>query len=249
MRTRRIVYITPGGVDPFREHYRETLTAAASAGTEISCVHLDLEEEPTSPFLPELPTYYGELFRTIKRLEDQRYDAAIIGCSADPGLLDARRMAGMPVTAPLEANLRIADMLGTPVAVFVPGQAGERTLYETLARLYCLDHVVAWIKPVDLGYPPDDELAVLMATGRERLLDVVLGCHRAFLDEQLPALAERAIEEHGAQALYFGCTLWTGMVGGLAESLGVSVLDPGIGALRSAELLADSVSQRVRAVV
>jgi allantoin racemase len=249
MRTRRIVYITPGGADPFTEHYRETLAAAASEGTEISCVHLDLDEEPASPFLPDVPTYYGELFRTIKRLEDQHYDAAIIGCSADPGLLDARRMARMPVTAPLDANLRIADMLGTKVAIFVPGEVGERTLYESLARLYGLAHVVAWVEPVDLGYPPDDELTVLMSTDRKRLVDLILGCHEAFLDDQLPTLAERAIKEHGAQSLYFGCTLWTGMVGGLAESLGVSVLDPGIGALRSAELLADSVSQRVRLAV
>jgi allantoin racemase len=249
LNARRIVYITPGGTDPFAEHYRGMLAAAASPGTDVSCFHLNLDEEPDSPFLPEVPTYYGELFRRIKEFEGEGYDAAIIGCSADPGLLDARRMARIPVTAPLEANLRIADMLGKRLAIFVPGDVGERTQYETLARLYGLDHVVAWVRHVDLGYPPAAELAALMATDGARLLEVVLACHSTFLDEQLPALAERAIEDHGAEALYFGCTLWTGMVAGLAKSLGITVLDPGIGALRAAEFLADTLSQPVRSVV
>lgn len=248
MPRKQIGYITPGGVDPFAEHYRSTFAEAALPGTEVVCLHLDIDDEARSPFLPDLPFYYGELFRTIKRLEDEGYDGVIIGCSADPGLIDARRMVRMPVTAPLEANLRIADMLGVRVAVFVPGDIAEQTQYETLARFYRLDHTLAWIAPVDLGYPPEDDLARLMAGDRQRLLEIVLDCHRAFLDEQLPELAEAAVDEHGAEALYFGCTLWTGMVADLADSIGVPVLDPGIGALRAAEFLADALPTPVAVV-
>jgi allantoin racemase len=244
VRARRIVYITPGGADPFVERYQSVLGAAALPGTEVTCVHLELAQEPLTPFLSEYPFYYGELFRTINRLEREGADAAIIGCSADPGLFDARRMARIAITAPLEANLRIAEMLGRRVAIIVPGDIRVQKQYAELARLYGLEHVVAWIQPVDLNYPGDDELTRLMATDRARLCELVLDCHRRFLEAELAPLAERAIAEFGADAFFFGCTLWTGMLDNIEEQLGCPVFDPAIGALRSAELLADVLALR-----
>ena len=63
------------------------------------------------------------------------------------------------------------------------------------------------------------------------------------MDEEVPKLAEQAIEDDGAGVIYCGCTLWTGMLDPLAKELGVPVLDAGIGALRVAEILADRTSQ------
>jgi Asp/Glu/hydantoin racemase len=145
----------------------------------------------------------------------------------------------MPVTAPLEANLRLAAMLGRRVTVFVPGDAGERVQYEELATLYGLRGVIASIVPVDLGYPPERELARMMAEDRPALVSAILGCHQRFINEQLEPLARRAVDEDGAGILYLGCTLWSGMAAGAASAVGMSVLDPGLGALRAAEALAD----------
>jgi allantoin racemase len=239
MRERRIIYISPGGSGLYDDHYQQVLSEAVLPGTRVDCVHLPLEEEADSPFLSPYPFYHSELFRTIKGAEDDGYQAAIIGCSADPGLLEARRMVDMPVTGPLEANLHLASMLRKRVAILVPGTDEESRLYWDLATSYGLARPIAEIVPLDLHYPPAEELARVMREDPQQVKETVLRCHRDILDSELPAIAREVMKRSGAGAIYCGCTLWTGMLEPVARALGVPVLDAGIGALRMAEVMAD----------
>ena len=237
----KILYIKCGGTDIMNRHYQAILDQAALAGTEVVVTHLWRLEEEKTPFLPELPTYQGELFRVIKEAEDQGYTGVIIGCTADPGLFEAKRMVKIPVTAPLEANLHLAAIMATRVSIIVPAGVSARMRYYDLSRLYGLEHIISSIYSVDLGYPPPYKLEALMKDEPGRLLETILQCHQQALDHDVPKIAEKAISEDGATSIFCGCTLWSGMLGPLAENLKVPVLDPVIGSLRLLEAADDFV--------
>lgn len=240
MVTRRIAYISPGGSGLYDSYYQTILNKAALPGTEVTAMHLSLTEEDDSPFLSDYPFYHTELFRAIKQVQDNGYHAAIIGCSADPGLIEARRMVDMPVTAPLEANLYLASMLRKRrITILVPGTEQESILYMDLARAYGLAHTIASIIPVNLKYPSTQESARLMKEDPAQLANIILDCHRGFLEEELFRLTKPIVEHNNISAIYFGCTLWTGMLEPVAQRLKLPILDAGIGALRMAEILAD----------
>lgn len=49
-----------------------------------------------------------DLLHSIRNLEEKGYDAAIIGCFYDPGLLAARKIANrIIITAPVEESLHV----------------------------------------------------------------------------------------------------------------------------------------------
>jgi allantoin racemase len=257
----KILYINPEETGIWNEYFEEVLGRAARPGTEIDVTHLPLGKQMATrvsiartgdTYPPYIPLSQGAMFRALMQAEADGYDAAIIGCSADPGLDMAKRTVAMPVTAPLEAGLYLAAMLRQRVAVLIPaGFDDARTLYEDLAHAYGVERRIASVAYVDVEYPPDEYLQRLMDEDPAQAREVVLNCHRESVNKEVTRLAKQAIEEHGAGVVYCGCTLWTGMLDSLAEELGVPVIDPGIGALRVAEILADTMtspSTRVKPV-
>ena len=252
----RILFIDPVNTDIFDRYMEEVLRRAAPPGTQVDVTYLPQPGEPASPFLPSLPTYHGALFRRIVQAEEEGYDGVIVGCSADPGVLEAKRMVSIPVTGPLEANLHLAAMLRARVTILLPAGVEARTRYWDLARAYGLDHKVSSIVSVDLHYPPQEECIRMMHEEPQKLLDLILEDHKEQLAGPIADQARRAVVEDGAQAIFLGCTFWTGMAGILAEALEsvsdplddrfaetlrVPVLDPGVDTLRLIVTLASTL--------
>ena len=249
----KILYINPDETGIWDTYFKEVLDRAARTDTEVFVTHLPVGDELMSQvgiarvgrtYPPYIPLSQGELFRVLMQAEADGFDAAIIGCSADPGLDMAKRTVNIPVTAPLEAGLYIAAMLRQRVAVLIPaGFDDAHILYEDLAHAYGMERRIAWTGYVDVEYPPDEELQRLMDKDAAEARRVILSCHRTSLDNEVARLSKIAIKEHGAGAIYCGCTFWTGMLDPLAEELGVPVIDPGIAPLRVAEILADTMAR------
>jgi allantoin racemase len=249
----RILFVNAVNSDLAVRQRQEVLRQSARPGTQVDVTYLSQPEEPALPFLPALPTYHGALFRRIVQAEQEGYDGVIVGCSADPGVLEAKRMVSIPVTGPLEANLHLAAMLRARVTILLPAGVEARTRYWDLARAYGLEHKIASIVSVDLHYPPQEECIRMMHEEPQRLLDLILEDHKEQLVGPIADQARRAIVEDGAQAIFLGCTYWTGMAGILAQALDsvsdplddrfaatlrVPVLDPGVDTLRVMEALA-----------
>jgi Asp/Glu/hydantoin racemase len=225
--TVRVKYVNPVGTGELDSYFQDRLAGAAGGDVEIEVCHLELDAAPEGPFLPRLPFYQGVLFETLKRVEDDGYDAAVIGCSGDPGLFEARRMLRMPVTAPLEAALHLAATLHPRVAILVADGWDAHVLYHDLARGYGLDHLISEILTVPMEYPDPDRLRELMATDPADACRLVIERHRAVLEGPALELAQRALRR-GAGVVYAGCTLWTGeMLVPFRAALGAPVLDPG----------------------
>lgn len=229
----RIKYVNPVGSGELDAYFEAQLAGCAGADVEISACHLELGRAPDGPFLPRQPFYQGILFETLQAIEDDGFDGAVIGCSGDPGLLDARRFLRMPVSAPLEAALHLAAGLHQRVAILVADGFEAHVLYQDLARYYGLDHLIGEILTVPMEYPDPPDT------------DLVIERHRAVLSDVAVDLARGAIER-GAGVVYAGCTLWTGeMLSGFRREVGVPVIDPG----QAAVLMAVAAARARRGVV
>ncbi|MBI1880116.1 MAG: hypothetical protein HYR94_18165 [Chloroflexi bacterium] len=247
----KILYLNPEETGIWNDHFHQILSRAARPETELVVKHLPLGEDFTgrisiartgSTYPPYIPLSQGEMYRALMEAEQEGFDAAIIGCSADPGLDMAKRTVSIPVTAPLEAGLYLAALLRQRVAVLIPaGFDAAHILYEDLAHVYGMERRIAWVGYVNVAYPPDEYLQGLMAEDPNQAREVILDCHRQSVRNEVAQAAKKAIHEHGAGAVYCGCTFWTGMLDPLTEALGVPVIDPGIGPLRVAEILADTM--------
>lgn len=240
----RILYIDPGSTEILDEHFQRLLSDAASPDMEVDVRHLSV------PGASPAPSYWaagyeleGELFKRVRKAGEEGYDAVIIGCSADPGLDIARRISDIPVVAPLEANLHIASMLANRILIITPASWQDVRWLEDRARLYGLAHKIARIRPVDTGRPDVFELGKRIAEEPEKVREILLECFGSVVS--VPGQAadhiREAIEEEGVQAVYFSCTLFSGMLGPLSEEFGIPMLDPVLGALRAAEAVVRSI--------
>lgn len=221
----RIRYINPVGSGVLDRYFDEQLAGAAGPDVDVETCHLDLARVE-SPFLPDSASYQGALMEKLAESEAAGYDAAVIGCSGDPGLLDARRLVKFPVSAPLDAALHLAAQLHQRLAILVADGFEAHILYQDLARYYGLGHHIAEILTVPMEYGDTS-----MDDDPEGSTWGVIGRHRDVLGGAALELAQGAVSR-GAGVVYAGCTFWTGeMLEPFRAAVGVPVVDPGRGAV------------------
>jgi Asp/Glu/hydantoin racemase len=244
----RIKYVNPVGTGELDDYFEEQLSGVAGEDVEVEVCHLELGRVPEGPFLPRLPFYQGILFETLKQAEDDGFDGAVIGCSGDPGLFEARRMLRMPVTAPLESALHLAAVLHPRLAILVADGFEAHVLYEDLARNYGLNHLVSEILTVPMEYPDAERLRRLMSEDPSAGCRLVVERHRTVLSDAALELARGALDR-GAGVIYAGCTLWTGeMLEAFRAELQAPVIDPGQAAVVMAVAAARARHGAARAV-
>lgn len=225
----RIRYINPVGSDVVNAYFAEQLAGSGGPDVEIEVVAARLGVDADGPFLPPAVQSHGDMLAALAAAEADGCDAAVIGCSGDPALLEARRFMRIPVAAPLDAALRIAAQLHQRVAILIADGFEAHILYRDLARYYGLDHHIAELLTVPMDYPETHGGQDADAETR-----AVIDRHRDVLDGAALELARGAVER-GAGVVYAGCTLWTGeMLVPFQEKLGVPVIDPARGAVAMA---------------
>lgn len=249
----RIAYIENGYSDIWESHLERLLNKYKEDSTEVSVRHLSGEygeQFDKSLFTPALPYYYGDLFYAIHELERDGYDAVVIGCSADPGLRTARYMSSIPVFAPLKSALHIAQLLGKSnnVTIFKSVHDGQEprldSWHKSNIRDYGMDVSCINIRRIQIVGLEKPKLQRLVASGDfEAVRTQVLSAFSNSIVEQGVAASKRAVHDDEASALYFACTLWSGMLEPVAHEVDVPVLDPVLSALKAAEL---AIAARVR---
>jgi Asp/Glu/hydantoin racemase len=236
----RILYVNPVGSGELDRHYEELLAGCAGADVEVAATHLDLPEVPESPFLPQEPYYHAALFKTLMRAQHDGFDGVAIGCSGDPGLIDARRFLEIPVAAPLDSALHLAAQLHQRLAILVADGFEAHVLYRDLARYYGLSHLISEILTVPMAYPDPERLEQLMRDDQSEAMRLVMDRHRSVLLDDALELARGAVAR-GAGVVYAGCTFWAGeMLDPFRRALGVPVIDPAKGAVAMAAAAARS---------
>ena len=230
----RIRFIEPVGSDLHSKRMLSILEKHASSGVSVEVRHLELPPELAGPMLPLEPLYMNELLAAVIEAERDGVDAAIIGCCADPGLLDAQRSVSIPVIGPLQAAVALAAARGATVGMLSPDEHGRRriaNLTHRLLRAYGLAEAFTSVVFVPLHVEGEASLIGDTQVSGE----IVEEQFRRQLHTEGIAAARAMIEEDQAEAIFFGCTLWGGLVSEVAHLIDAFCIDPVVASLHMAE--------------
>ena len=199
------------------------LRSIASPGTQIDI--FGLEEDPAKSHLGTIQSAYEASLSTIEDLkcamaaERAGYQAVIIPCGGDPGVAPLREVLEIPVIPPGSTAKHLCSMLGPRFSVLTTGRGSpKRTEVHERGGLLKLVSV----HPIGLSVPevrakPEMAYEAMVREGR------------------------RAVEEHGACSVTFGCmSMGFLMVDDrLTEEIGVPTINPVKVAVKTAETLID----------
>ena len=152
------------------------------------------------------------------------YDAVVLACFGDPGLLALKEVCARPVIGMAEASLAAAITLGRRVARVTGGEAWVPMLHEFVAAQGLSDRLAAVVavKPTgaDIARDPEGSLALLEGA------------------------ISGAVQRNGADVVVLGGAGLAGLAAPLAARISVPVLDSVVCAVRMAEAVAAAAPRR-----
>lgn len=216
--TKKILYIKPSAYDTMNADIKEYLNKYKDDGTEV-----DVASMPRGPKHLEYLYYqsiaYHEILKTVKKAENEGYDAAIIGCFDDPALFPAREICEkMFVTGPAESSMQLATTIGGSFSIIVGRDKCIPQMQENVRR-YGYSNYLASFRSLGLG---------------------VLDLHSdpGLTINRMQEESKKAIKEDKAEVIILGCTMEFGYFEKLQEQIGVPVLDVMLASFKHAEYLA-----------
>lgn len=185
--------------------------------------HLDMFAADSGvPYVESsLEFYYSAAAVARKVVEVARlgYDAIVGTAFLDNGLDAARELVDIPIVGPAKTTLYMAATLANKFAVISAAGDLPKHIWAFAKVLGVVDRIVALptlkCTVADLLHDEDHAVAMIIAIGQQ------------------------LITEQGAEALVLGCGATTGLAARVARELGIPVLDPGLTAMKYAEMLVD----------
>lgn len=212
----RLLLINPNISDSVSALIRAEAQRSASPGTEIQVL--------TAPFgVAYIETRFEALagaWATAQLAAEHHAscDAVVVAAFGDPGLTALREVLPVPVTGLTEAALASAHLLGQRIGVIAISQ-----------------RIRAWYREVIESCGFGSRLAGIRALDRPLS---GIGSVQEEHAQALQALAERAVDEDGADVLILAGAPLAGLARTLAGRLPVPVVDGVSSAVRHAETLA-----------
>lgn len=211
----RLLLINPNISDSVSALIRAEAERNALPGTEIEVL--------TAPFgVAYIETRFEALIGAYAAAQlaaehHARFDAVVVAAFGDPGLAGLREALPVPVTGLTEAALASAHLLGHRISIIAISQ-----------------RIQAWYREVVESYGFGSRLASI------RALDRPLASIGGVQDEHaqaLKTLAERAVDEDGAEVIVLAGAPLAGLARSLAGQLPVPVVDGVSSAVRHAQSL------------
>jgi len=213
----RILYLVPlVGFTKEEKTRRERLANSFLTQEKNEVVVEDIEEGPVS-IESSIEEYMcvGGMLKKLVAVQDN-YDAAIIGCAGDPGLVPAKELVDIPIIGPLEASLHVASMLGETFTV-IP------STFSTISRKlrdYGMEHRLASAEGIQ--FP-----VLEMAKNKEEVA-------KEFLKG-----AKKAVEQDNASCIIIGCmtTAFLLIDEMLKDKIDVPIINPAKISVKAAEMI------------
>ena len=185
--------------------------------------HLDMFAATSGvPYVESsLEFYLSEVAVARKAVEVARlgYHAIVGTAFLDNGLDAARELVDIPVVGPAKTTLYMAATLANKFAVIMAAGDLPKHVWAFAKVLGVVDRIVALptlqCTVADFLHNEDSAVAMTVAMGRTLMA------------------------EQGAEALVLGCGATTGLAARVTHELGIPVLDPGLTAMKYAEMLVD----------
>ena len=224
----KIMVINPNSSTDMTDHVRRALEAIKMPDTELTVVCPDKGPIAIESAYDEtLAAFYSmELVRKANR---EGYDAVIIACFADPGLVAAKEISDILVVGIQEASFHVASTLGYKFTILTPAKKRIPSKYNDVWRNK-LPYNIASVRELGMTVTETEEKPDL---ARERIMDV----------------AQKAVDEDGAEVIILGCAGMAGYADEVAKKLNIVILDPTAVALKYTEAIAGlGVKQSKRAL-
>jgi allantoin racemase len=221
MAGRRIAFINPFGTDAYDAIIAETLGPLAMDDTELEIRNLIGAPENIDYFWPKHLLEVA-VFEECMGLENEGFDAVVVGCCYDPGVRVARELVDIPVVGPLEAALNMVSYFGHRATVVTDHHKAVPYL-EDLVRLYGQQNVRN-VRCIDWW------VTEMIRSPAEVAADAA-------------RVSTAALQDDDADLVVLGCTIIAACLTQHTQATGeyadVPVVNPNLLALKSAEMLAD----------
>ena len=200
------------------EAKRQSLSAVLRPETQLDMFAAD-SRVPYVESSFELYMTEVAVARKVVEVAQQGYDAIIGTAFLDNGLDAARELVDIPVVGPAKTTLYMAATLANRFAVITAAGDLPKHIRNTAKILGVDDRVVdvPTLKCTVADFLHDEDNAVAMMT----------------------AMGRDLMDDKGAEALVLGCGSTTGLAARVSHALEIPVLDPGLTAIKYAEMLVD----------
>lgn len=218
----RLLLINPNTTPAITDRVLTVARGAASPGVKLAAV----TGRFGGRYIADRATYAiaGHAALDALAAYPGRYDAVVLACFGDPGLLALKEVCTRPVVGMAEASLALAITLGRRVALVTGGEAWVPMLEEFVAAQGLSQRLAAVLAVAptgaDIARDPEGSLALLA---------------RAVTD---------AVQRHGADVVILGGAGLAGLAAPLAAQIAVPVLDSVVCAIRMAEAAAGQPNRR-----
>ena len=213
-----ILVINPNSTVSMTDKVGKAAEAAARQGTKITAIN-----PPDTPPAIQGPEDGAAALPGLFRLFDEKvlaeggYDACIIACFDDTGLLELKRRAPIPVIGIGEAAFHAAMLVGQHFSI-VTTLAVSKPVIEKNLRLYgvasrCMKVRASEVPVLELEHNP------------------AAACNRIAVE------MARAISEEGPDAFILGCAGMADLAAQLSETFSMPVIDGVAAAVAFAESL------------
>jgi len=214
----KIMVINPNSSKEMTHSIRTALEKIKRPDTELTVTCPDKGPiEISSAYDETLAAYY--MMDIVRKANQDGYDAVIVACFSDPGLVPAKEISDILVVGIQEASMHVASTLGYKFTILTPGAKRIPSKYNDVWRNK-LPYNLASVRPLGLTVTETDANPDL---AQKRILEV----------------AKQAVEEDNAEVIVLGCAGMVGYAEKAAKELGVVVIDPTSTAFKYTEALVD----------
>jgi allantoin racemase len=209
----RILLLNPNTSEAITQRLAEAGRAAAAPGTEL----IPLTAPRGVPYIATRAEAQigGAVALEMLAAHHRSADAAIIAAFGDPGLHGARELFDIPVVGMAEAAMLTACMLGRRFAIVTFARA-LAPWYEECVEMHGLSGRCAGIRMLDSAIHSVPDV-------QEEKQDLLI------------ELANRAVNENGADVVILGGAPLAGLAGKVADRIPVPLVDQAAAAVKQTE--------------
>lgn len=216
----RIAFLDPVPSEYGLPVFAQELKQYAGPQTEVYYVTLNTEGSDNYEFEVYEAYMVPRILDRIRELEQDGYDAVILGCFYDPAIIPAREMCTrMVVVGVAQASIALAKQLSKRFSLLIPRDKNYTHMKEMVEKYHGMD-ALASIRMLNLK--------VTEIQGDED-----------FRDRRMEEEIDAAVRQDLAEAVVLACTMEIGTFRALQEKFGIPVIDPVVAGLKAAEYLVE----------
>jgi allantoin racemase len=224
----KIMVINPNSSVDMTNHIRKALEGIKRLETELTVTCPDKGPLAIESAYDEtLAAFYS--MDLVKKANAENYDAVIIACFSDPGLVAMKEISGILVVGIQEVSIHVASMLGNKFTILTSVKKRIPSKYNDVWRNKLL-YNLASVRELGMTVTETDKRPDL---AQKRIMEV----------------ARQAVEEDGAEVIILGCAGMVGYAEKVAKELNIVVIDPTLVAFKYAEAIVEvGIKQSKRAL-